>query len=162
MISVLFLGSSIHSDDRIALIVGERLKDRLEADGFEVKFFERSGYTLIDQFLDNEIVLIVDSILGEVGKVFLIEKVEEVTKLQNFSHYAGILGAIQFVRALNPSKPKILVIGIGVKNPYTVSEEISHELETKIEKIAEDVYNVVRDIFKAEIVSKIADQSEGI
>ncbi len=151
MISILFLGNPIYSDDKIALIVGEKLKDRLESDGFEVKFFEGSGYALIDQFLDKEIVLIVDSILGEVGKVFLIEKVEEITKLQNFSHYAGISGAIQFIRALNLSRPKILILGIGVKNPYTVSEVISHELEMNIEKIAEDIYNIVRDIFKTKL-----------
>ncbi|MDI9645958.1 MAG: hydrogenase maturation protease [Archaeoglobales archaeon] len=151
MISILFLGNSIYSDDKIALIVGEKLKDRLEADGFEVKFFERSGYALIDQFLDKEIVLIVDSVLGEVGKVFLIEKVEEITKLQNFSHYAGISGAVQFIRALNPFQPKIFIVGIGVKNPYTVSESISQELEMKIEKIADDIYNIIRDIFKAKL-----------
>ncbi|MCS7144658.1 MAG: hydrogenase maturation protease [Archaeoglobaceae archaeon] len=142
---ILFLGNPIYSDDRIGLILGERLKDRLEADGFEVKILERSGYTLIDHIAGHEFVFIVDSILGEVGELILIENLENLkTLFPRSPHYSGIAEAIELMKTLNLSPPeKLVVIGVGVKDPFTVSDKMSPELEEEVDSITEKLYHII-------------------
>lgn len=143
---ILFLGNPIYSDDRIGLIVGERLKNRLEEEGFEVEILEKSGYNLVDYIAGQEIVFVVDSIVGEVGEVVLIENLEDLKILFPRSpHYSGIAEAIELIKTLNLSPPeKLVVIGIGVKDPFTVSEKMSPELEEIVDFVAEKVYNCIK------------------
>ncbi|MDI9609780.1 MAG: hydrogenase maturation protease [Archaeoglobales archaeon] len=140
------MGNPIYSDDRIGLIVGEKLKEKLEAEGFEVKILERMGYTLIDYIAGHETVFVVDSIKGKVGEIVLIDNLEDLKiRFSKSPHYAGLPETIELMKALNLSVPKkLVVIGIGVKNPYTISEKMSPELELMLESIASEVYCTVK------------------
>ncbi|MEM3139806.1 MAG: hydrogenase maturation protease [Archaeoglobaceae archaeon] len=145
---ILFLGNPIYSDDRIGLIVGEKLKEKLEAEGFEVKILERMGYTLIDYIAGHETVFVVDSILGKVGEIVLIDNLEDLKiRFSKSPHYAGLSEAIELMKALNLSVPKkLVVIGIGVKDPYTISEKMSPELELMLDSIVERVYSIINGL----------------
>lgn len=144
---ILFLGNSIYAEDRIALLVGEMLKERLEAEGFEVGILERTGYTLIDLIAGKKAVFIVDSILGNYGEVSLVDLNEFATRSPKSPHYAGLPEAIELMRTLNLSPPeRIFVIGIGIRDPFSISEETPPELSAKLEEIAEKVLALILEL----------------
>ncbi|MCS7130060.1 MAG: hydrogenase maturation protease [Archaeoglobaceae archaeon] len=142
---ILFLGNPIYSDDRIGLIVGEKLKNRFEEEGFEVEILEKSGYNLVDYIAGQEIVFVVDSIVGEVGEVVLIENLEDLKILFPRSpHYSGLPESLELMKALNLAPKNFFVIGICVKDPFTISDKMSPELEEIVDFVAERVYNCIK------------------
>lgn len=146
---ILFLGNSIYAEDRIGLLVGEILKERLEVEGFEVEILERTGYTLIDHMAGRDCVIVVDSIPGEYGEVVVIKDLKDLAiRSPRSPHYAGLPEAIELMKALNLSPPeRIFVIGIGIRDPFMIGEKVSKELENKLEKIAEKVYCEIKNLF---------------
>ncbi len=147
---VLFIGNSLFKDDRIGLIIGEKLKPILENEGFDVEVLERTGLTLIDYIQDREHVIIIDSIntskypVGEIIEV-------DVNYLQASSiwspHYMGLPETLRLMQALGFNLPrKLYIIGIEVTDVYTISEEISEELTRKIEEISTKIYEKVKNL----------------
>ncbi|MCS7119395.1 MAG: hydrogenase maturation protease [Archaeoglobaceae archaeon] len=145
---VLFLGNSIFKDDQIGLIVGERLRDILIKDGYEVEIVEKTGLALMDYLEGRNRVIIVDSIMtskANTGEVIEVD-LEEVKYCSIFSpHYFGINEAVKTMELLELNPPKELkIIGIEVKDVYTISEDITDELKEKLEDIVERVYRKIR------------------
>lgn len=147
---ILFLGNSIYAEDRIGLLVGEILKERLKADGLEVEILESIGYTLIDYIAGKDFVIVVDSIIGEYGEVKRIEDLKNLAiRSPKSPHFAGLLEAIELMKALNLSVPeRISVLGIGVRNPYTIGD-IMPELSAMVGDIAEKVYTLIKNTLRA-------------
>ncbi len=146
---ILFLGNSLYAEDSIALLVGEILKERLEAEGFEVEILERIGYSLIDYIAGRDSVIIVDSMIGEYGEVIVLEDLNAFAiRSPKSPHYAGLPEAIELMRALNLSPPqRILIVGIGIRDPYTIGE-IPPELNARVGDIAERVYSEIGNCSK--------------
>jgi hydrogenase maturation protease len=149
---VLFLGNSIWSDDRIGILVGERLKDRLKNEGYEVEITEESGFSLMDLIAGRDTVIIVDSMRSgkhPIGEVLLIEpeNFEQNTFLS--PHYTGLPEILLLMELLDLNKPRrVYIIGIEIGNSYTMSEELSDDLRLKVEHIIEKVYNTIMKISK--------------
>ena len=147
---VLFIGNILYSDDRIGILVGEKLKEELESEGFDVKILERMGYTLIDIIADRETVVIVDSIKSgkkEVGEVYLLDAKEMQTYTPLSPHSSGLPEMLNLMKSLNIKLPKnIYVIAIEVKDPYTISEELTPELKSKFYEIKKKVYEEIRKL----------------
>jgi len=143
---ILFLGNSIYAEDRIGLLVGEILKERLETGDLQVEILERIGYSLIEYIAGKDSVIIVDSIIGEYGEVKLIEDLKSFAAFSPKSpHYAGLPEAIELMKALNLSIPeRILVLGIGIRDPYAIGD-IPPELSAMLEEIAENVYAIIKN-----------------
>lgn len=152
MPKVLFLGNSIWSDDRIGILVGERLKDRLKNEGYDVEITEESGFSLVDLIAGRDTVIIVDSMRSgrhPVGEVLLVEPkdLEQCAFLS--PHYAGLPEILLLMEALNLNKPrKMYIIGIEIGNSYVISEELSKDLRSGVEHIIEKVYNNIVKITK--------------
>jgi|GEM_PF-442832 hydrogenase maturation protease len=145
---VLFIGNSLFKDDRIGLIVGERLKPVLEREGFHAEILDKSGLSLIDYIEGRELVIIVDSIITsehQVGEVINVD----LNKLESYSiwspHYMGVPETLKVMEELGiPMPEKLYVIGIEVADVYTISEEISKELEEKLGEILSKVYEMIK------------------
>jgi len=146
---VIFLGNRIFSDDRIGLEVGALLKDKLHSKGFDVEILESGGPILLDYLEGRESVAIVDSVKieeacpGEVREISM----EEFKKTSPASpHYMGLPEVLSMARQLGLTLPKkIVLIGIVVEDPYTVSEKLSDTLREKLGEIAEKVYERIVD-----------------
>jgi len=149
---IIFLGNSIWSDDRIGILIGEKLRDRLKSKGFDVEITEESGFSLMDLMVGRDIIIIVDSMRSgkhPLGKVLLMELKDLELHAFLSPHYAGLPEMLLLMESLNLSKPKsVYVIGIEVENPYTISEELSEGLRLKMEHISEEVYNIIMRITK--------------
>jgi len=146
---VLFLGNSILTDDRIGLVLGNKLKNRLESLGYKVEILEKSGLALIDYLEGYDIAIIVDSIkTGKypVGSLILLKE-SELKRVIVSPHYSGIFEAIELMNFLNVNAPReIHVLAIEVEDPYTVSESLSPKLKSKVTTLAENVFEKIMEI----------------
>jgi len=147
-VQIIFLGNILYSDDKIGIIIGSKLKDKLQNLGCNVEILESIGYTLIDYLEGYDIAIIVDSIKTNkhpVGSVLLFED-EDFKSAPTSPHYAGLPEALEIMRELGIKIPKTYIIAIEVKDPYTVSNDISSELKTKLNYVVSRVFELIVDI----------------
>jgi hydrogenase maturation protease len=144
---ILFLGNSILSDDRIGLIIGERLRQRLESKGNEVQVLEKSGVSLIDHIEGRDQVIIVDSVQSvgkRAGEIVTLTLDDLLRDPPMSSHYLGLPESMRLMDSLGLESPKqFRILGIVVDNPLTVSEDISENLEVELPKLEHEVHSAV-------------------
>ena len=144
---ILFLGNSILADDRIGLIIGEMLKERLESEGKDVEIIEKIGYSLLDYVEGRESVIIVDSVITgrhRIGEIVTLAPDDLQRFSPSSSHYAGIPELLNLMKQLDLAPPlDFRVIGIEVEDPYAVSTKISRKLETEVNHIAEAIHKIL-------------------
>lgn len=147
---ILFLGNSILADDRIALVLGEMLKPKLESEGHEVKVLEKTGFSLIDYFENRETAVIVDSIKTgrhRVGEIVSIapEDLRQYAPLT--SHYVGIPEALKIMTELDLNPPRrVHILGIEVEDPYAISETMSPRLTERLTELSEETHRIISSI----------------
>jgi hydrogenase maturation protease len=151
---IVFLGNSIFLEDRIALVVGEILRQELVKKGFEVEVIERSGISLIDFFEETDLLIIVDSVYVSTedlyGEVFKIDLSEYRGSYVKSPHNLSIKDVIDILKTLGERCPeKILVIGIGIKDLYTLSDKLSDNLERKLSYISKRILEIIDDEIKS-------------
>jgi len=146
---VLFVGNSIFKDDKIALVVGEQLREELRKQGFDVEITERSGLIFVDLLSGRENVVIVDSLKTgkfKVGDIVLLKDINYDAYTPFTPHYVGLPEALKLLKELDLDPPKKLcVIGIEVKDPYTISEKMSGELEKQFNRIVNEVKKIIKE-----------------
>lgn len=144
---IIFMGNLLFRDDRVGLIVGEKLRERLEREGYEVEIAEKVGLNLIDHLQGRDEVAIVDSVVAQGCRPGDVKEME-LDQLDSFTllspHYVGVPETVRLMEALGLQPPaRLHIIGICVSDVYTLSEEMSDELSGKIDEIAERVYSVI-------------------
>ena len=150
---IVFLGNNIFLEDKIALVVGEILRQELVKKGFEVEVIERSGVSLIDFFEETDLLIIVDSIYVSredlYGEVFKIDLSKYRGSYVKSPHNLSIKDVIDILKTLDERYPeKILVIGIGIKDLYTLSDKLSDNLERKLNYISKKILEIINDEIK--------------
>jgi hydrogenase maturation protease len=144
---VLFLGNSILADDRIGLVIGETLKDKLSAEGNDVEVIEKTGFSLIDYLEGRERVVIVDSVKTsdhKVGDVVALGPEDFQSNAPFTSHYAGIPESIELMKRVDIEPPRdFSILGIQVEDPYTVSLSMSEKLQRELPKIALQIHESI-------------------
>ncbi|MEM3397688.1 MAG: hydrogenase maturation protease [Nitrososphaerota archaeon] len=145
---ILFIGNYLFRDDKVSLLVGEKLKPVLENEGFEVEIMDKSGLPLIDYIEGRELAIIVDSVVTSkhpVGEVVEVD-IDEVGKQSVWSpHYMNLSETLKVMKELGIPMPReIQIIGIEVSDVYTISEEVSEQLKEKLEEITRKVYDLVK------------------
>ncbi len=142
----IFLGNSIFGDDSIALAVGERLKARLQTEGYEVYTAERTGFALLDYLMGYKSAVIVDSVQGDAVTEGDVQEYSlgDFKLLKPISpHYAGIPEALELMETLCMGLPRVRIIGISIRDPYALSTTLSNELRMKVETITGEVYSQI-------------------
>lgn len=144
---IIFVGNSLFKDDKVSLIIGEKLKEELIEKGFDVEITERSGFIFVDLLSERESVVIVDSFKTgkfKIGEVVLIDKIDYDAYTPFTPHYVGLPEALKLLEELSLGSPRnICVIGIEVKDPFTISESMSEEIEKRLEEIVEKVRSYI-------------------
>ncbi|RLE77483.1 MAG: hypothetical protein DRJ44_01915 [Thermoprotei archaeon] len=148
---VLFLGNSILTDDKIGLILGEKLKKKLENLGYKVEILEKTGLELIDYLSGYDLAVIVDSIkTGKypTGSILLFKNTDlEETTLFKSPHYSGVFDSIKLMEVLNLNPPReTYVLAIEVENPYIVSESLSPNLQAIIPFLVKKVFKKILEV----------------
>ena len=149
---VIFVGNRLYGDDKIAILVGEKLKNRLISLGIDVEIVERMGFALIDYILGREKVVIVDSVKSNkfpIGEVFEIKYIDYDSYTPSSPHSIGLPEALKLLEELDLKKPKrVCIIGIEVKDPYKISESLSKELKEKFNEIVSRVFKEIIRCFE--------------
>jgi hydrogenase maturation protease len=146
--AAIFIGNSIFGDDKIGLEVGNSIGDRLEREGFDVYVLEGTGLSLIDCLEGHKSAAIVDSypIAGEPEGKVRVFSVEDFGRVRpSAPHFAGIPEAVQLMRDLGFETPKISVVGIGVKDPYTFSDSLTDGVRGMLSAVSEQVRCTIED-----------------
>jgi hydrogenase maturation protease len=141
--TAVFLGNSIFGDDQIGLVVGRMLEGKLTDLGFDVQIVERTGFALLDCLEGYDSAVVVDSVStgkDPAGQVLFFEP-EDFARVQTgVPHFAGVPEAVQLMKELNLGATSLAIIGINVKDPYTLSESLSDDLKRGADDISRDVY----------------------
>jgi hydrogenase maturation protease len=146
---ILFLGNAMLSDDRIGLMLGEMLKEKLESEGHKVEILEKTGFSLVDYLENRDEAVIVDSVMTgrhQVGQVVSLN-LDDFQQYAPFtSHYVGIPEALALMRQLDLNPPtRLRILGIEVEDPYTISEKISDKLASRLNELAQEIHKMIGD-----------------
>lgn len=146
---VVFLGNSLYLEDKIGLVVGELLREELVSRGYDVEVSERIGISLLDLFSEeSDEIIVVDSVYVDkedlYGEVFAID----IKKLSSSSiAYPHDLSIRDIIDLLNTQgvfgRKKIFVIGIGIRDLYTLSSDLSEYLRNRIDYIKNKVIALI-------------------
>jgi len=150
---VLALGNTILSDDGIAIHCIRRLKEKWKHRP-DVHFLESSeaGLVLLDLLIGYRTALIFDALPiaeGPYGQIVEIPKEQwEQTPLASSPHYTGLPSLLEMGERLSYEMPSVVrVFGITVKDPFTLGEQLTPELQQKVDSIVQHMDAILRQQF---------------
>jgi hydrogenase maturation protease len=155
-ITVLGMGNAVLSDDAVGLQVAARLAADLHGEAplpgvsVEVCCNEAGGWEILDDVEGSDALILVDSILdpnlapGQFAwfpsKVFTSPRISGI-------HNTDVFSAMTFARRHGLAMPEeIHVLGIGVQDVQTYSEDCTPAVRAAVPKAARAVLQKVRDI----------------
>ncbi|MDD1773662.1 MAG: hydrogenase maturation protease [Methanomassiliicoccales archaeon] len=147
---VLGIGSPIVSDDAVGIRVIERIRS-LNLEGVDVKDVSSSGLDLIELMLDYDTVVLVDAIITSghpVGTVLQLEEKDFASSVHGANpHDVNIATTIELGRRLQPERmPKrIAFVAVEVADTWTISYNMTPEVEKAIPRTVEKVIEILRE-----------------
>jgi len=150
-IIVLGIGNPYLKDDRIGPKIVEDLeiffKDQTNII-FEV--FYSSGIELLDSILDYNCAIFVDSIISDnIGKITYLT-LEDILSIPETSspHSTNFSTMVKLGMKVSPERMpnEILFCAIGIKDPFTFSDEFTSNLEESYLSILEEIKDKVKDL----------------
>ena len=147
---VLGIGNNILTDDGIGIYIVNKLKSDLV--DIEMITTTNSGFGLVDQIVDYDRAIFIDSILTEEGKIGEV-KIYHTNDFSNhipFSiHSTDLISALEISKVYGMNVPnEIYLLAIEIKDNFTFNEGFSNEIEEMKESIYNNVKISVSDILK--------------
>jgi hydrogenase maturation protease len=145
---VLGIGSPIMCDDAIGLRVLQELSKR-KVQGVDLEEACTSGLDLIEIMLDYDRVIVVDAILKSgkrPGTIMVLSPDAFSDTVHGVNpHEANVATTLELGRSLEPDRfPKeILFVAVEVNDVFTVSEEMTPEVEAALEATVETVLGLI-------------------
>ena len=152
--AAIFIGNPIFGDDGIGIVLGQALEGRLRDAGYDVFVLERTGFTLLDYLEGYEEAVVVDSFCDEAGLPgqvvrFTIDKFRSVKSMA--PHFSGIPEAVTLMRAIGMKVPRVTVVGVSVRDPYSLADHLSSDLAALEGSISERVLSEILGQCEAEV-----------
>ncbi|MGC8744702.1 MAG: hydrogenase maturation protease [Verrucomicrobiia bacterium] len=138
------LGNDILCDDAIGLKVNQRLAE-LFASNQAVDFKQtcEMGLALLDHIVGYGSLVIIDAIKTERCKsgTILEINIDDIEPAGlNTPHFLGIGETLELGKKLGLKMPeRVLILGIEVENPFTISEDLSDVMKSQFDDIVTDV-----------------------
>ena len=141
---ILGVGSSILTDDSVGLVVAGILEKRLASrDDVDVGFNEEAGFSLLEESLGYDRLVVVDSILtgrdpGTVTRLGLDDLGRTIHS--NSPHGANLATVMELGRQQEMDVPSVVVIyAIEVVDVLTFGEELTPVLAARVDAIADEI-----------------------
>ena len=150
-IIVLGIGNPYLKDDRIGPKIVEDL-EKFFKDQTNIIFevFYSSGIELLDSILDYDGALFVDSIISEdIGKITYLTLKDIISIPETSSpHTTNLSTMIKLGMEISPDRMpnNILFCAVGIKDPFTFSDEFSATLEEAYIDILEGIKDKIKDL----------------
>ncbi len=147
---VLGIGNPYLKDDRIGPKVVEDLEKYFsENENVVFEVFYSSGIELLDSILDYNCAIFVDSIISDnVGKITYIN-LEDILSIPETSspHSTNFSTMVKLGMKISPDRmpTKILFCAIGIKDPFTFSDEFTTDLEESYVTILGEIKSKLKD-----------------
>ncbi|MCC7572134.1 MAG: hydrogenase maturation protease [Candidatus Methanofastidiosum sp.] len=150
-IIVLGIGNPYLKDDRIGPKIVEDLEKYFSEHGsiiFEI--FYSSGIELLDSILDYNCAIFVDSIISDnIGKITYLT-LEDILSIPETSspHSTNFSTMVKLGMKVSPERMpnEILFCAIGIKDPFTFSDEFTSNLEESYISILEEIKDKIKDL----------------
>jgi len=145
---VLGIGSPIMCDDAIGLRVLQELT-RMKVEGVDLQEACVSGLDLIEIMMDYDRVIVVDAIIKsghKPGTIMVLDPQAFGDTVHGTNpHEANVATTIELGRTLEPERfPKdIKFVAVEVNDVFTVSEEMTPEVEAALESTVEKVLELI-------------------
>lgn len=142
------MGNSLFLEDKIGLLVGERLRENLESLGLEVVITERIGINLLDLIIGVDLLIIVDSVYVDNdelwGEVLILSLNSYYGNSIKVPHTLSLRDLLDIAKMYNLGPPKeIIIIGIGIRDLVTLSSDLSEKLKKKLDYITNKVFDLI-------------------
>lgn len=150
---ILGLGNDLLTDDSIGLRITDLLQGVLKQESrFSVRKSGEAGLALLDLIVGFETLVIVDAIQtgrGPPGTLHRLDLVDLKTVSMRSPHFIGVAEVLALGHGLALSMPKsVIIFAIEVRDPLTVSETLTAELEAAlpniVSRIAAEVSRLAR------------------
>jgi len=148
---VLGLGNPLLCDDGVAIYVIREVRTRLNA-GPELHFEESSeaGLALMDLLIGYDTVFILDALpvkSGPYGQLLEIPASRwEDMPLASSPHYTGLPSLLQMGQRLGyPMPARVRLFGITVKDPFTVREGLTPEVEQALTHLVDRLTEILQE-----------------
>jgi hydrogenase maturation protease len=146
-ILVLGLGNEILKDDAVGILIAKKLRGWFPC-GVEIHSTSLFGLSLLDELIDRERVLLIDSFLPESPASAEIREIT-LDSLGNSQaacpHFVGLAEIREVMRLLDLGFPReIRILGIPVLDPLTFSTEISQEVVGRVDEAVERARRIVQ------------------
>ena len=155
-IIVIGLGNSILTDDSVGIKISEFLEKKLQTvslpENLEITIEqnEAGGWDILDQVIGFDVLILIDAISdrtlapGEVS--WYSSKIFSSARLSGV-HTMDVFSAIEYGKKSGLKVPDtLLILGVGVKDIHTFSEECTPEVKPAIEKGVEIVLEKIREL----------------
>jgi hydrogenase maturation protease len=147
---VLGVGSSILSDDRVGMVVAEKIGERLgPRDDVHIGVNEEAGFTLLEESLGYDRLVVIDSILTgrEPGTVVRFDLSDLGRTIHsNSPHGMNLATVMELGRRQGMDVPdEVVIYAIEVVDTLTFSEELTPEVAAKVDDI---VALIVDEVFR--------------
>jgi hydrogenase maturation protease len=141
---ILGVGSSILTDDSVGLVVARRLGERFAGrDDVDVGINEEAGFSLLEESLGYDRLVVVDSILTgrEPGTVMRLDLSDLGRTIHsNSPHGANLATVMELGRQQEMDVPGVVVIyAIEVVDVLTFGEKLTPELASRVEAITDEI-----------------------
>jgi hydrogenase maturation protease len=141
---ILGVGSSILTDDSVGLVVAGVLKERLkDRDDVEVGFNEEAGFTLLEESLGYDRLVVVDSILmgKEPGTLMRLDLSDLGRTIHsNSPHGMNLATVMELGRQQKMDVPgEVVIYAVEVVDVLTFGEELTPELASRVDAIADEI-----------------------
>ena len=145
-ILVLGLGNDLLKDDAVGIRVAEKLQGSFPGE-VEVRSTSSFGLALLDELIDREKVLVIDSYVPQefVGSEIQECNLDEVGDSQSTSpHFVGLGGIREIMRKLGLGFPsKVHILAIPVSDPITFSYQMSPAVTALVDGAAARARRIV-------------------
>ena len=144
---VLGLGNEMLKDDAVGIRVAERLRGSLPPE-VEVRSTSCFGLSLLDELIDREKVLVIDSYVPVefVGSEIQECDLDEVGESQSTSpHFVGLGEIREIMRKLGLTFPReVHILAIPVSDPTTFSYEMTPAVAALVDEAAARAHPIVQ------------------
>jgi hydrogenase maturation protease len=145
-ILVLGLGNEMLKDDAVGIRVAERLRGTLPEE-VEVRSTSSFGLALLDELIDREKVLLLDSYIPAefVGSEIQECNLDAVGEAESASpHFVGLGEIREIMRTLGLTFPReVHILAIPVSDPTTFSYEMSPAVAARVAEAAARARGIV-------------------
>ncbi len=148
---VLGLGNDVLSDDAAGLLIAEAVRARLAGEpAIEAKATTEMGLALLDEIVDRESVILIDSVqTGRVPPGHIHEPaMEDLSRvLTTAPHFLGVGETLALGKHLGLAMPKeVRIFAIEVADPFTLGTDLSPAVRQAVAAAADRVTAKAREL----------------